>query len=114
MCVCVCIYIYIYIYVERERHVYVYERETCCVCVIRSVVSNSLQPPWTVARQAPLSMEFSRQALCNGFLFPSPGDLPNPGIEPGSPELHAGYLQSEPPEKPMYIYIYIFFPLTHN
>ena len=46
-----------------------------------SVVSNSLQPPWTVAQQTPLSMEFSRQEYWNGLPFPPPGDLPNPGIE---------------------------------
>ena len=38
--------------------------------------------PWTVACQAPLSMEFSRQEYWSGLPFPSPGDLPNPGIEP--------------------------------
>ena len=43
--------------------------------------------PWTVACQAPLSMEFSRQEYWSGLTFPSPGDLPNPGIKPGSPEL---------------------------
>ena len=51
-----------------------------------SVVSNSLQAPWTVACQAPLSMRFSRQEYCSGLPFPSPGDLPNPGVEPGSLE----------------------------
>ena len=40
--------------------------------------------PWTVAYQAPLSMGFSRQEYWSGLPFPSPGDLPNPGIEPGS------------------------------
>ena len=48
--------------------------------------------PWTVARQAPLSMEFSRQDYWNGLPFPSPGDLPDPGIEPGSPALQADSL----------------------
>ena len=45
--------------------------------------------PWTVASQAPQSMEFSRQEYWSGLPFPSPGDLPNPGIEPGSPTLQA-------------------------
>ena len=53
--------------------------------------------PWTVAHQAPPSMEFSRQEYWNGLPFPSPGDLPNPGIEPGSPTLQADALPSEPP-----------------
>ena len=51
--------------------------------------------PRTVAYQAPPSMEFSRQEYWSGFPFPSPGDLPNPGIEPRSPELQADSLLSE-------------------
>ena len=43
--------------------------------------------PWTVARQAPLSIGFPRQKYWSGLLFTSPGDIPNPGIEPGSPAL---------------------------
>ena len=55
--------------------------------------------PWTVAYQAPLSMGFSRQECWSGLPFPSPGDLPDPGIEPGSPALQADALPSEPPGK---------------
>ena len=47
---------------------------------------------WTVADQAPLSMEFSRQEYWNGLPYPSPGDRPDPGIEPGSPALQADSL----------------------
>ena len=47
-----------------------------------------------------LFMEFSRQEYWSGLLFPSPKDLPDPGIEPGSPELQACSLPSEAPEKP--------------
>ena len=54
---------------------------------------------WTVACQAPLSMGFSRQEYWSGVPFPSPGDLPNPGIEPRSPALQADALSSEPPNK---------------
>ena len=53
--------------------------------------------PWTVAHQAPQSMEFSRQDYWSGLPFPSPADLPNPGIEPGSPARQADALPSEPP-----------------
>ena len=56
--------------------------------------------PWTVAYQAPSSMGFSRQGYWSGLPFPSPGDLPNQGIEPGSPTLQADALPSEPPGKP--------------
>ena len=45
--------------------------------------------PWTVAHQAPPSMEFSRQEYWSGLPLPSPGDLPDPGIEPGSPAMQA-------------------------
>ena len=52
---------------------------------------------WIAAYQAPLSMRFSRQEYWSGLSFPSPEDLPNPGIKPGSPTLRAGALPSEPP-----------------
>ena len=56
--------------------------------------------PWTVAYQAPLSMRFSRQGYWSGLPFPSPEDLPNPGIEPGSPAVQADPLPSESLGKP--------------
>ena len=52
--------------------------------------------PWTVAYQAPPSMEFSRQGYWSGLPFLSPEDLPDPGIEPGSPALQADALPSYP------------------
>ena len=60
----------------------------------------TLAIPWTVVHQASLSMGFSRQECWSGLPFPSPGDLPDPGIEPGSPALQADALLSEPPGKP--------------
>ena len=66
-----------------------------CVCVrMCSVGSNPLGPPWAVALQASLSMEFSRQEHWNGLPVPPPGDLPNPGIKPvslASPALAGGF-----------------------
>ena len=56
--------------------------------------------PWTVAYQAPQSMGFSRQEYWSGLPFPSPADLPNPGIEPGSPALQTDALPSEALGKP--------------
>ena len=53
--------------------------------------------PWTVAHEAPPSMEFSRQEYCSGLPFPSPWDLPDPGIEPRPPAMQADALISEPP-----------------
>ena len=55
---------------------------------------------WTIVHQAPQSMEFSRQEYWSGLPFPSPGDLPDPGIKPTSPALQADALTSEPPGKP--------------
>ena len=55
---------------------------------------------WTITHQAPVSMGFSRQEYWSGLPFPSPGHLPDPGIEPGSPALQADSLLSEPPGKP--------------
>ena len=57
--------------------------------------------PWTVAYQAPPSMGFSRHEYWSRVPFPSTGDLPNPGIEPGSPALQTDALLSEPPGKPV-------------
>ena len=71
-----------------------------CPCLV-IVKSNSFVTPWTVACQAPLSMEFSRQDYWCGLPFPSPGDLPNPGIEPESTALQADFLPSEPSGRPL-------------
>ena len=62
-------------------------------------MSDSFVTPWIVALQAPLSMGFSRQEYWHGLPFPSPGDLSDPGVEPGSPTLQADALPSEPPGK---------------
>ena len=55
--------------------------------------------PWTISRQASLSMGFSRQEYWSELPFPSPGDLPDPGIKSGSPALQADSLPPEPPGK---------------
>ena len=57
--------------------------------------------PVDCTHQAPPSMGFSRQEYCSGLPIPSPGDLPDPGIEPKSPALQAEALASEPPGKPL-------------
>ena len=68
------------------------------LCVSHSVVSNSLWPHGLLAHQAPLSMGFSRQEYRSGLPIPSPGNIPDPGIEPGSPSLQAD---------PLWLYIYL-------
>ena len=76
------------------------EGKYMCVCEwSRSVIVRLFATPWTVAHQASPSMGFSRQEYWSGLPFPSPGDLPNPGIEPSSPGLQADALPSEPPGK---------------
>ena len=65
-----------------------------------SVVSDSVVTPWIVARQAPLSMGFPRQEYWSGSPFPSPGNLPNPGIKPIFSALAGGFFTTEPPGKP--------------
>ena len=64
------------------------------------VVSNSFETPRTIVHQAPLSMGFPRQEYWSGLPFPSPRDLSDPGIKPGSPALQADSLPSVPPETP--------------
>ena len=75
------------------------------LCLIRGT-------PWTVACQAPLSMGFSRQEYWSGLSFPSPGDLPDPGIKPRSPASKADSLLTELRGKPYQWYeTYYLFSL---
>ena len=74
------------------------------MCVLScSVVSDSFETPWTVACQAPLTMEFSRLEYWSELPFPPPGDLPKPGIKPTSltsPALAGRFFSTEPRRKP--------------
>ena len=72
------------------------------------------ETPWTVAYQAPQYMEFSRQEYWSELPFPSPGDLPNPRIEPGSLALQTDTLPSEPPKKPNFTCrsVYMSIPIS--
>ena len=69
-------------------------------CLVAKLILILLRPPWTVARRAPLSMQFLKQEYCSGSPFPSPGDLSDQGIEPMSPALAGGFFTTEPPGKP--------------
>ena len=78
-----------------------YEAKFYVLCEVKSLSRVRLfVTPWTVAYQAPQSVEFSRQENWSGLPFPSPGYLPSPGIEPGSSALQADSLLSKPPGKP--------------
>ena len=84
-CACVCVCVCAHMYVHTLSHVQLFVT------------------PWTVARQAPLSMEFSRQKYWSGLLFPPTWDLLNPGIKPeslASPALAGSFLTTTPPGKP--------------
>ena len=70
------------------------------VNVLVAQPSQHFATPWTVARQAPLSMEFSRQEYWSGLPFPPPGDLLDPGSKHGSPPVQVDSLPCEPPGKP--------------
>ena len=68
--------------------------------------------PWAIAHQAPLSMGFCRQECWSGFLFPSPGDLPNPGIKPTFPEspaLAGGFFSTESSGRPKILVLLVIY-----
>ena len=71
-----------------------------CCCLVTKLSPTLLRPHWTVAHQALLSKEFPRQEYWNGLSFPSPWDLPDPGIKPMSPAFASGFFTTEPPGKP--------------
>ena len=73
------------------------------VSVSRSVMPIFFVILWIAAHQAPLSMGFSRQGYWSGLPFPAPGDLPDPGVKPGSPALQADSLPTELPGKSLSI-----------
>ena len=68
-------------------------------------------PPWTVAHQAPLPMEYSRQEYWSGLPFAPPGDLPDSGIKPASPAWRGRFSASEPPAKPYSMMMGIYLVL---
>ena len=78
-------------------------KEGVCACSFVQLFVMALM----VACQAPLSVGFFRQEYWSGLPLLSPGDLPNPGIEPGSPALQVDALPSQPPEKSLYFAMYI-------
>ena len=94
------------VYISQIYHIATHFHNVQCnsrslLCKVKKVKSLSrvqlFATPWTVACQALQPMGFSRQECWSGLLFPSAGDFPDPGIEPGSPTLKADFLPSEPP-----------------
>ena len=78
-----------------------------CVCHLVPKSCLTLATPWSAAYQAPLSMGFPKQEHWSGLPFPSPRDLPDPVIKPVSPALAGRFFITEPPEKPLCVYIHI-------
>ena len=73
------------------------------MCMLSCSVMSDSATPWTVAHQASLSVGFPRQEYWSGLPVPSPGDLPDSGIKPGSPALAGGYFTAELPGKPQVV-----------
>ena len=97
LCVCVCVCV-----CERERERETErerERERERFVVQLLICVPLFSTPWTIAHQAPLSIGFSRQEYWSGWPFPSPGDLPDPGIKPESPTSAARFFTTEPSGK---------------
>ena len=84
-----------------ENNVNGLKSSRCCCLVAESYLSRFQPHGLTATRQAPLSMGFSRQEYWRGLPFPSPRDLPDPGIEPEPPALAGGFFTTEPPGKPI-------------
>ena len=84
---------------QRVRHDLAAEQQQCARAESHQSCP-TLRDSMDIARQAPLSMGFSRHEYWSGVPFPPPGDLPNPGMEPRSATLQAHSLRSEPPGKP--------------
>ena len=82
------------LFILRKAFLHTFHQKVKSLSSVRLFVT-----PWTVAHQAPPSMEFSRKEYWSGLPFPSPGDVPNPGIEPRSPTLQADSVPPEPLEK---------------
>ena len=103
MCV-LCTHVCVHVHVCMCVHMCVRVCACVCMCVGAynfwscsfscSVMSDSVTP-WTVAHQGPLTTGFSRQEYWSGLPFPSPGDPPDPGMEPASPALAGGFFTTE-------------------
>ena len=105
LCVCVCVCVHTYTYGgELMKQILV----IFLACVLSHFSHVRLfETLWSIAHEAPLSMGFPRQEFWSGLPFPSPGDLPNPGVEPVSPALAGGFFTTKPPGKPTYNYVLI-------
>ena len=86
--------------VRFENHCSALLGHGCCCSLVAKSCYDSFATPWAIVCQAPLSMGFPSQEHWSGLPFLSPGNLPNPPIEPTSPALAGGFFTTEPPGKP--------------
>ena len=100
---------WVYLYVDIYIHIHT---SLSLYCQLLSHVQ-IFAIPWTAALKAPLSMEFSRQQYWSGKSFPSPGDLPDPEIEPKPPTFQADSLQYESLGKPYLCITHLNIKVTH-
>ena len=84
---------------DKEDMGCIYNEVLCCCVISKSCLT--LATPLTIAHQVPLPMGFPRQEYWSGLPFPSPGDIPDPEIEPKSPALACKFFTTEPPGKPI-------------
>ena len=98
---CVCVCVCVCVCARARAHV---RAHTCMFSHVWLFAT-----PWTVARQAPLSMGFSRQEYWSGLLCPPPGDLPDPGIKSASSALAGKFFITVPPGKPLFYCAYLNF-----
>ena len=94
---------------NKSHILWIHFYDLCCCCWVAKLCLIFWGTPWTVAHQGPLSMGFPRQEHWSGLLFPSPGDLPDPGIEPASPALAGGFFTAQAPGKPFPMNTYCLF-----
>ena len=90
------------VYPEVCWTLYLWEQWLIIIAVIKTAFSRVwlFAAPWAIAHQAPLSLKFSKQEYWSGLPFPTPGDRPDPGMEPTSPALAGEFFTTEPPGKP--------------
>ena len=97
---------------DKEDMGCIYNEVLCCCVITKSCLT--LATPLTIAHQVPLPMGFPRQEYWSGLPFPSPGDIPDPEIEPKSPALACKFFTTEPPGKPINRWILPFATIQIN
>ena len=94
------------LYFDQPPHIHMHRCKWMLFLLFSCLVMfNCFATPWTVAHQARLPIGFPRQEYWSELPFPSPGDLPDPELEPTSPALAGGFLTTKPPGKPIHVHL---------